>query len=188
MAAFMTAERRAGGEPHLVLRLLQETDEAGAIAAHEELIAEGFDFLLGWDASLSWHDYVAQLENERRGRDLAPGRVPATFLVAEVDGHLVGRVSIRHSLNDYLARFGGHIGYGVHPLYRSRGFATTMLRQSLVIAVGLIDQNQVLLTCDDTNVASQRVIQACGGELADTVTDPIEGTMKQRYWIKLPID
>ncbi len=63
-----------------------------------------------------------------------------------------------------------------------------MLRQSLVIAVGLIDQNQVLLTCDDTNVASQRVIQACGGELADTVTDPIEGTMKQRYWIKLPID
>jgi predicted acetyltransferase len=60
--------------------------------------------------------------------------VPATFLVAEVDRALVGRVSIRHELNAFLADVGGHIGYGVRPRYRGRGFATEILRQALVIA------------------------------------------------------
>jgi predicted acetyltransferase len=61
-------------------------------------------------------------------------RVPATFLVADVDGAIVGRVSIRHELNDHLTHFGGHIGYGVRPAHRRRGYATEILRQSLVIA------------------------------------------------------
>ena len=39
------------------------------------------------------------------------GLVPATFLVADVDGVLVGRTSIRHELDEFLAREGGHIGY-----------------------------------------------------------------------------
>ena len=62
-----------------------------------------------------WATYVRRLDEMRRGSNLPPDRVPATFLVAEVNGMLVGRVSIRHELNDFLADFGGHIGYGVGP-------------------------------------------------------------------------
>jgi predicted acetyltransferase len=56
-----------------------------------------------------------------RSLDLAEDRVPGTFLVAAVGGTIVGRISIRHELNDFLAHEGGHIGYGVLPRYRRRG-------------------------------------------------------------------
>lgn len=97
------------------------------------MLAEGFEFLLGWTGQ-SWIDYLAELEATERGYDLAPGLVPDTLLVAVVGGELVGRVSIRHRLNDRLRSYGGHIGYGVLPVFRRRGFATEMLRQSLEVA------------------------------------------------------
>jgi predicted acetyltransferase len=54
---------------------------------------------------------------------VAPNQVSSTFLLAEVDGDIVGRVSIRHELNAYLPSVGGHIGYAVRPAYRRRGYA-----------------------------------------------------------------
>jgi len=119
--------------PELLLRPLTLTDEAQAWAAHDELAREGFDFLLDGRRD-DWAGYLAHLADERDGVDLPPGRVPATFLVAEVDGVLVGRVSVRHELNDFLARVGGHIGYAVRPAFRRRGYATAMLRRSLSVA------------------------------------------------------
>lgn len=58
-------------------------------------------------------DFVAEV-------DVPPNRVPATFLVAAVDGTLVGRVSIRHELDDFLANFGGHIGLRRSPASAQR--------------------------------------------------------------------
>jgi predicted acetyltransferase len=79
--------------------------------------------------------------------------VPATFLVAVVDSGLVGRISIRHELNAFLMDFGGHIGCGVRPVHRRRGYATEMLRQALVIARAE-GVDRILVTCDDDNTAS----------------------------------
>ena len=110
----------------LSLRPLTVHDEAQARVAHEELAADGFGFLLAQRreegaAPESWAEYVARLEDQRHGRRLDPGFVPASFLVAEVDGVIVGRASVRHELNEFLAVWGGHIGYGVRPGYRRRG-------------------------------------------------------------------
>ena len=167
---------------HLRLRPLLLEDEEEFRAAHEAMAPEGFVFGLWLDNATSWKSYVEERAEERRGR-AAPGRVPSTFLVAVVDGRIVGRASIRHALNDFLAREGGHIGFGVLKEYRRRGYATEMLRQSLIIAAaeGL---DRVLVTCDDENAASAAVIERCGG-VVESVVQGSDGIPKRRYWIEL---
>lgn len=166
-------------EPTLQLRALVPDDEPQALLAERELAAEGFDFLVGRDGRpFAW--YVERCAANREGRDLPPGYVPATFLVGVVDGDLVGRLSVRHRLNEYLARVGGHIGYGVRPAFRRRGYATAMLRHGLSIAGGL-GIGEALVTCDDRNLGSASVIERCGGVLQDVVPDG--GSRVRRYLV-----
>jgi predicted acetyltransferase len=157
-------------------------DEVEALAAQDELAGEGFEFLLG-RGDQAWADYVVVLERRQRGLDLPERFVPSTFLAIDVGGRLAGRVSIRHELNDFLAREGGHIGYAVRPAFRRQGVATEALRLSLVVArsAGVED---VLVTCDDSNGASAAVIEACGGSLESVIeVDGGSGRLR-RYWIR----
>jgi len=163
----------------LRLRPLRVEDEAVVLAAHDAMAAEGFAFLLGYDGQ-PFADVVRLHHQAARGLDLGAGLVPATFLVAEVDGQVVGRASIRHELNEHLAREGGHIGYGVIAEHRRRGCATEILRQALVVARSL-GVDRALLTCDDHNVGSIRAIEANGGALQDVID--VSGSRLRRYWI-----
>lgn len=108
--------------------------------------------------------------------------MPATFLVAEVDGRLVGRVSVRQELNVWLAQVCGHIGYGVRPGFRGRGYAKEILRQALLVARGA-GVTRALVTCDEGNVASAATIEACGGQFERLVDGDGDNPAKRRYWI-----
>jgi predicted acetyltransferase len=77
---------------------------------------------------------------------------------------------------------GGHIGYGVLAQYRRRGYATEILRQSLVVARS-VGVGRVLVTCDDDNVGSAAVIEAIGGRLENVVDAAPGKAPKRRYWI-----
>ncbi len=161
----------------LRLRPLAGRDEAAARQAQAELAADGFAFLLEVDPDEPWAAHVARLRQHARGLDLAPDAVPSTFLGAFVDGELVGRVSVRHELDDVLRRAGGHIGYGIRPAHRRRGYATEVLRQALVV-VRSLGVDRALLTCEDGNVGSARTIERLGGVLQD-----VSGSGTRRYWI-----
>jgi predicted acetyltransferase len=165
----------------LRLRPLRASDEREAVAAHNELAPEGFHFLLEWRPGQPWPAYVHRLEQLRRGVRVPPGRVPATFLVANVGSGLVGRVSIRHELNAFLMDSGGHIGYCVRPDHRRRGYATEMLRQAIVMTRGE-GVDRILVTCDDDNTASIVIIERAGGVLDDVRRAP-DGARKRRYWL-----
>lgn len=165
------------------LRPFRRDDDAAAHAVHEALAAEGFTFLLGWAPSDAWGDYLDRLDERSRGVNVAPEWVPGTLLAAVVGDELIGRVSVRDALNDWLASYGGHIGYAVLPGHRRRGYATQMCAQALVVARAH-GVERVLVTCDDDNIASARVIERCGGVLDDVVQERGAAVATRRYWIR----
>lgn len=95
---------------------------------------------------------------------------------------MVGAMNIRHDLNDYLLKYGGHIGDGIRPSERRKGYATEMIRLALEECrkLGL---TRVLMTCDKNNIGSAKSIIRNGGILENEVLE--EGSIKQRYWIAL---
>lgn len=170
----------------LTLRPLRSEDEASFKRAVAEFNneASSFEFAFYFDESIPFSDYTKKLEKWSVGKDL-PGRfVPNTFLVGVVDGQVVGRISIRHCLTDYLERIGGHVGYGVIPSCRKQGFAAEMLRQSLPVCAS-IGLARVLVTCDVNNLGSRRVIEKCGGVLENITNEPELESQKRRYWIDI---
>lgn len=164
----------------LRLRPPRREDEREALAAHRELAAERFRFLLGHDEADSWEDYLDLIARRRCGERLGGRLVPSTLLLAEAGGEIVGRASIRHELNDFLLREGGHIGYCVRPAHRGRGHATEILRRALIVARA-VGVDRVLVVCDEGNTASERVIERAGGLLED-VRQGSDGLEKRRYW------
>lgn len=91
--------------------------------------------------------------------------VSSTFLVMrKSDGRLIGFVDIRHELNAFLRSYGGHIGLGIRPTERGKGYGTIILMKALDYCreIGL---NRVMLACYKDNIASRKTIERCGGIL-----------------------
>ena len=163
----------------LALRPLRLEDEAEFRAAHAAMEADEFPFGLYFDASAPWAGYLTYLDALSRGE--VSGWVRQEQLVAEVDGVIVGRTSLRYDLDEFLAHEGGHVGYCVLPTSRRRGYATEILRQS-VVCMRAQGVDHILVTCDDDNVASARVIERNGG-VFESIVEGRGGIPKRRYWI-----
>jgi predicted acetyltransferase len=114
------------------------------------------------------------------GRPVPDGMVHCTYWWIVEGDTVLGAISLRHELNDFLLRAGGNIGYGIRPSARRRGLATWALGEVLGEAhrLGL---TRVLVTCNVANQASRRTIEHHGGVLED-VRDTELGRIN-RFWI-----
>jgi predicted acetyltransferase len=136
------------------------------------------------DALDNFPAYIRSLLDEARGIGLPPGRVPYTTFWLASGRRLIGRSNIRHYLTSDLAYEGGHVGYDIRPSERRKGYGTLILRLTLEEArrFGLTG---VLLTCDNDNVASARVIEKNGGRFKEQAMSKRTGKLISRYWIEL---
>jgi len=137
------------------------------------------------DTFEKWRNTIfEEYEKARRGIDLQEGYVPASVFWLVGDGEFIGTGSIRHALTPALEKFGGHIGYAVRPSKQNRGYGTRQL-EFLLKEASKLGIGRALVTCDDDNVGSYRVMEKNGGIYQDTVESIINGTPRciRRYWI-----
>jgi len=167
----------------LVLRRPTKNEEDEFMRAHRATTPEVPHFLHYYEDGMSLNRYLEVLDERERGVSLPPNHVPSTFLFAFKGERIIGRVSIRHMLNDLLQRVGGHIGYVVVPEFRRQGHATAILRLALQFAHDKLRLDHVLVTCDDDNIGSIKTIEKNGGVLEDVVSGPDLDKPKRRYWI-----
>lgn len=125
--------------------------------------------------------YVAALLE--REHTPPPGWVPDTVYWAVSEGRMVGRISIRHELSSFLRRVGGHVGYIVRPSMRRRGVATEMLRLLLETPRAKAT-GDILLTCNEDNVGSEKSILKNGGVFSELVEVGPGQPKKKHFWIK----
>jgi len=137
--------------------------------------------------------YLQLLNDEAAGINLKQNRVAHTiyWLMDQDDqGELIwlGRVDIRHQLTPYLKKIGGHIGYVIRPTARRQGYGSLILKLALAkVRQGQpsIDTPNALVTCDEGNLASQKIIEKNGGIYINTVKQKLPLPKKRRYWLPL---
>lgn len=164
----MTLELRRPtlADKETILDLMREFEETAS--AHDG----GF-----WDLeNFDYEAWIAGNADAEMGIDIPESWVPAIQFVGFVDGKAVGFLNLRLRLSDFLLNHGGHIGYSVRPSEQGKGYATAMLSQGIRAAISK-NITKILVTCDETNLASRAVILKNGGVLEDIR----EGT--ERYWI-----
>lgn len=171
------------GKGQLKLRCLEPGDEAAfLLALNDWPEADRAWFTWHWEPGIPFSQVLQRLERESTGSGLPEHLVPATMYYAFLGDRIVGRLHLRHRLNQALAIRGGHIGYAVAPKFRNQGLATEILRQGLAIASGLGIQS-AMVTCADENIASCRVIERAGGQLEKVFTDEKNGELVRKYWL-----
>ena len=140
--------------------------------------------------TINWHPEILRTRFEEYLRVLEQaeteplaGYAPASrfWLIADGDGY-IGDVDVRHCLNESLKRYGGHIGYKIRPTFRQRGHGTLICKLGIE-QVRLLGISDILITCDDDNIGSAKIIEANGGFLRDRV-DNGRGVLTRRYWIR----
>lgn len=147
------------------------------------------EHVINGSALLDQMEYDEWLENTRRNSRLETVRsdwvvADTFFAIRKSDGRIIGMVDIRQSIdNEFLSRYGGHIGYAVRPGERRKGYATQILKIALKYAKS-IGLSEVMLGCYSDNLASIKTIEKCGGVLTET-KPYVDGKPMNVYWIAL---
>ncbi len=142
---------------------------------------ERYPFPLDFDHQ-DFRDLLSRLNDFSIGVNLPAGFVPSSTYWLIQGGELVGVSNLRHYLNDRIRHHGGHIGLGIRPSYRGRGFGNVLLALTIQEAwkKGI---TEIHIHCHKSNIASARMIVRNGGELQSESTDEGSHEIIQRYCV-----
>lgn len=126
------------------------------------------DYYLKNSTFEDWLKYINSLTNR------------SEYFLIDDENNIIGMVNIRHTLDKDYQIVGGHIGYSIRPTKRRNGYNKINLYLALE-KVKKLGISEALITCDDTNIASFKSIEALGGILIEKII--YEGTLTRRYTI-----
>lgn len=157
------------------------------ISAVEEYHREGgYTEYAVEDLCRDFASVIASIRSQEQGDGLPEGYVPQTTYWLVDDDAFIGCVSIRRRLTESLLREGGHIGYDIRPSRRRQGYGTHILALALPHAWNL-GIERALVTCDDGNIGSAKIIESNGGVLENVTSGDGGRPAKRRYWITITI-
>ena len=125
--------------------------------------------------------------NFRNGIDIPKGLLPRTILWLIDNDEFIGFVDIRHGLDDILIKRGGHIGYLIKYTKRRQGYGYKQFELALEYIKKTFDFDKLLVTCDDDNIPSIKIIERYGGVLENKLENVVDDKkiITRRYWINL---
>ena len=167
----------------LVFPRAELKDEYFRVMDEFEQAGESYWFFA--EARKDFAAYLQKITQYAQGVNLPYSFVPFhNFWLVQDNARILGELRLRHHLTEMLAIEGGHIGYNIRPSERRKGYGTLQLRLGLEKAreLGLA---RVLVTCDDDNLPSAKIIEANGGVLSGKAISPESGVPVRQYWIEL---
>ncbi len=141
--------------------------------------------IVPWAAGIekeNFQDLLSRWAMEESDEIYKKGLVPSTLYFLVDKKRILGAIHFRHELNDDLLHNGGHIGYGIRPSERQKGYAGKMLMM-LLETIRSKGYKKILVTCEESNIASAKTIENANGILYDKIE--FEGEITRRYWINL---
>ena len=169
-----------------MLRLVEPAAEykAAILAAVPEMKAVGEWNVTPEAFAARFDDMLREIAAAKDPATAPPGVLPYEDYWLMDEDAWIGLLTIRPQINEQFLHSGGHIGYVIRPSKRHSGYGTAILRLGLekARAQGL---ERVLLTCDETNIGSRKIIEANGGQLENAVVVEGQTALKLRYWINL---
>ena len=150
-----------------------------------EFHQEGRMLQYNWQVmSSNFESFLYHLKAQQDPTKLPPHSILQSHFWLVNDSEFIGILSLCSGPEDFFLRISGHIGYQIRPSQRRRGYGKQLLRLGLQKAKEL-GLTRVLLTCDEDNIASKKVIESNGGQFENAIQIEDSPVKKLRFWIDL---
>lgn len=144
-----------------------------------------------WPLHLKYHteeyfkEMLDRVEEVEKGENLGEYALSSTYWLYEDEtDRLLGASNLRHYLTEDGLKLWGHIGYGIRPSERKKGYATKLLKMTMEEAKKY-SIDHVLLGAYTGNIGSWKVMEKCGGKFENIVIEDETGLPVKRYWIEI---
>lgn len=150
--------------------------------ANDEYQFEGLgNFKKIYDSS--YEEFYDSLEVNKHINQINPEWANQTsYVLIDENGHIYGAANIRHELKGKLREIGGHVGYGIRPSERGKGYATLQLKL-LLEKMDKMGIDNALITCRENNIGSIKTMNKFIGTADSLIPSRYEGIMEYRYWV-----
>lgn len=154
----------------LYLKEVDYNDGLEGLKYLQEIVNEKDTFVAPAPKDIDEKTYPLWLKEKAdlaKGINMPDGYIPCTTYWVMLDNKIIGLANIKHYLNDFLRKKGGHLGLGLAANYRNKGIGYKVTKLLIEKARNEFGIEDILLTNEVENTASRRLCEKLGAQLTD---------------------